>query len=1042
MWLHFVNIYHYHRKVLSPLWLVLLFLFGWGFCHDLAGQRIHSFQYTEADGLSSSNIQCITQDTNGLIWLASGSGISSYNGIGFTHYNQRDGLPVEGYRFIYKDETGRLWAVPQQGHLGFYYLDGRLWKLFEPVERTDSDYQYSCFDVTYQDDNEILAVGTKEHGARIFKDKKWYHVDVEHNGLPDKHIFGILCQDDYLFIVSGKKMLRYRISTLFENSKPEHVFDNAGVLQLAVAQQYRPGKPKDVYVLGDQWIGMLDGEEIKLFACQDKFRLALRNYPFFLSTRDGERFMFGSDYSIYRFDKGRKAVEFISRNRGLIAEGATSVLVDREDNTWICSRRGISRIASWRFLSFSVNEGLPESEVSSGIEISPDSYVFGHHGKMSYLKGNAFIHLNLNEDGKLPDYEARILDISIDKERNLWVAASELGLARVSPGRSVRWFRESEGLRGRTNSVVVSPEQEIFVSTTEGLFQYHQNRFRQVVLNKIPPTSIRKLFNGRNGSLYIATIKDGVFEKRGEMEADFSAAGSPLANNVYSFFMDNKQTRWVGTADGLFFISGSSLVSAEKRGIVLKRPVYVITQDKRSQLWFGTDNGVYRYTGSRLEHFTTRDGLSGLDINRSAGFTDSDGNVWFGTNNGLSLFRAEFDYHDSLVVPPLVSILFFTVGEDTLSSFISHSLSHQNNDLVFKFQVLSFLDEKRVYFQCKLEGFDADWSKSFTNYTDEYRYSNLPAGKYRFCIRAWNSLGTMSETVCSDWIRVKQPLWRQFWFLALVFLLLAGILLFLSRYFLVKRYSHRLEVLVSRRTEMLEQSQKQLMESNAAKDSFISIIAHDLRSPFNSLLGFLDILITDYGNFSDKERLAMLGKLRELAGRTFKLLENLLTWARAERNLLPFEPQVLNISELIDEVLVLLEPIALEKDVTVRYDSEENLMVKADRNMLETVIRNLVSNAVKYSWSGGGVAISNKKDGKGDVVVSVTDQGTGISDLHQQYLFSIDRRITAKGTKNETGTGMGLILCKEFVERNGGRIWVTSEAGKGSAFYFTVPGAS
>ncbi len=1028
--------------ILASWRLSLCVLLGWCLCNDLAGQRIHTFQYTEADGLSSSNIQCIIQDTNGLIWLASGSGISSYNGISFTHYNQRDGLPLKGYRFIHKDETGRLWAVPQQGQLVFYQLDGHSWKMFGPGERSDEDYQYTCFDVTYLNNDAVLVVGTKNHGARIFRDGNWIHLDAEHNGLPDNHIFGILCQGDFLLVVSGNKLFRYRLSTLNRNSKPEFVYRAGGVIQLAVVQQYKPGRGKVVYVLGNQWIGRIEGDDIQQFVCRDKFRLERRHYPFFLATRDEECFIFGSDFSIFRYDKRTGSAEFISRDRGLIAEGATSVLIDREDNTWICSRRGITRIASWRFVTFSVNEGLPESEVSSGLEISPGNYVFGHHGKLSYYSNNTFTHLNLNTGGNLPDYEARILDISMDRDRNLWVAVSELGLARINPGRSVRWFREDEGVKGKANAVAVSPDGQVYVSTSAGLFRYQKNRFMPVTLHKIPPSTIRKIFNGNNGSLYIATIRDGVFEKRGETEINFRSSEGALANNVYSFYIDNKRIRWVGTADGLFYISGSTLVSAVKLGIILQRPVYVITQDKRNHLWFGTDNGLYRYKGSRLEHFTTRDGLSGLDINRSAGFTDSEGNAWFGTNNGLSLFRAGFDCKDSLAAPPLVRILSFRVGEDTLGPAVSHSLSHNRNDLVFKFQVLSFTDEKRVYFQCKLEGLDADWSKAFTNFTDEYRYSNLPAGRYRFCIRAWNSIGIMSETVCSDWIRVRQPVWKQFWFLALMFLLVAGLLLFLSRYFLVRRYSRRLELLVSRRTELLEQSQKQLLESNTAKDSFISIIAHDLRSPFNSLLGFLEILITDYGKFTDSERQSLLVKLRDLAGRTFKLLENLLTWARAERDLLPFEPQVLNISELIEEVLVLIEPGAMEKDVAVRYNSVENLMVKADRNMLETVIRNLVSNAVKYSYSGGVVMISNEMGEKGEAVVCIRDQGTGIPDVHQQHLFSIDRRIIAKGTKNELGTGMGLILCKEFVEKNGGRIWVKSEAGKGSAFYFTVPLAS
>jgi len=231
---------------------------------------------------------------------------------------------------------------------------------------------------------------------------------------------------------------------------------------------------------------------------------------------------------------------------------------------------------------------------------------------------------------------------------------------------------------------------------------------------------------------------------------------------------------------------------------------------------------------------------------------------------------------------------------------------------------------------------------------------------------------------------------------------------------------------------------KLLLQLNADKNRFISILAHDLRAPFNNLLGLSEILIEDIRKFNTDEIEEIADNINKSARNTFNLLENILSWARAEQGKIPFDPQILSFTDICKDAVEVLNPIAKEKNITIFYSNGDNINVFADIDMVKTVLRNLVSNAIKFTNTGGTISITaNQIDS--NMTVSVSDNGIGIAPRSLKKLFEMSEVITTKGTANETGTGLGLLLCKEFVEKHGGKIWVESEEGKGSDFKFTLP---
>ena len=246
---------------------------------------------------------------------------------------------------------------------------------------------------------------------------------------------------------------------------------------------------------------------------------------------------------------------------------------------------------------------------------------------------------------------------------------------------------------------------------------------------------------------------------------------------------------------------------------------------------------------------------------------------------------------------------------------------------------------------------------------------------------------------------------------------------------------------ISKRKELessLQKSKEQLLELNATKDKFFSIIAHDLKGPFNSIIGFTDVLLGDFKNFEPDYIHRMLKTISASAVRTLKLLENLLEWARLQRGQIKFIPVQFDILELIVENINLLEPLATKKNINITLMNEKECMVYADKNMINAIIRNLISNAIKFTAQNGKVYIDKNIIGN-QCEVSVKDTGIGIPAEDMQRLFKIEGDLQFDGTEGEKGTGLGLILCKEFVERHGEKLWAESEINKGSLFYFTVP---
>ncbi len=236
----------------------------------------------------------------------------------------------------------------------------------------------------------------------------------------------------------------------------------------------------------------------------------------------------------------------------------------------------------------------------------------------------------------------------------------------------------------------------------------------------------------------------------------------------------------------------------------------------------------------------------------------------------------------------------------------------------------------------------------------------------------------------------------------------------------------------------LEESENSLKEANESKDKFFSIVAHDLKSPFVGLLGITEMLDSDYDDFDEKEKRELIRSLFDISKNTFELLEGLLEWARAKQGRMEYNPKEFNLFKVADSLANLLRANAFKKEISIQNKVDINATVYGDREMVATILRNLLANAIKFTPKNGIIEVKSEIENN-LMKVSVRDSGIGMSEESIEKLFRIDVNHTTLGTNNEKGTGLGLILCKELIEKHGTSIWVESELDKGSLFSFTLP---
>jgi len=450
------------------------------------------------------------------------------------------------------------------------------------------------------------------------------------------------------------------------------------------------------------------------------------------------------------------------------------------------------------------------------------------------------------------------------------------------------------------------------------------------------------------------------------------------------------------------------------------------------------------------------EGLQSQEFNLRACYVSDDGEVFLGGMNGFNSFYPGLIRDNPYIPEIMITACYKSVKDGKVYLDFSKDqevvLNYSDQAFAIDFVALEFTNPDKNQYAYKLEGLSNDWinigNRRFVP------FSNLSPGEYIFRVKGSNNDGKWNEKGSTLKIVILPPWWRSWWAWTAYIVIILGILMIYIRIRERKLVQERnlLEKKVQERTLQIENKNQEILQKNETlnllnselkalnqtKDKFFSIIAHDLRNPFNSIIGLSDIILLKPENSDSEKTRRTIFDIRESSKHAYDLLQNLLIWARSQTGNLEFKPVNLDLTERIQENLDLVKGQAARKNITLTTENTYSVKIIGDVQMIDTILRNLLTNAIKFTPRDGQVTVSIEKL-LGFVSILVRDNGIGIAPEILSQLFQVELKQTRRGTEKERGTGLGLILCKEFIEKHGGSIAIESEPGKGSCFKITLP---
>lgn len=489
---------------------------------------------------------------------------------------------------------------------------------------------------------------------------------------------------------------------------------------------------------------------------------------------------------------------------------------------------------------------------------------------------------------------------------------------------------------------------------------------------------------------------------------------------------------YLATSEGVISIDNNQAQLLDL-GEYTRKNVGCIATDKLNFLWFSNENGLFQYKEGKYYIFSEKDGLNANTGSYRCLAIDNNNHIWFGTHTGLNYSEGINEIYKT--EKPIISRIL--IDGKPVDCCAKKLKMKRHSYIQFEFIALEMPGTDLSY-QTRLIGKKIEHDAK--THQNTAIYPNLPLGNYTLEIKArqhgnydWSDVTSFSFSV--------EPNWYQTWWAWISYILLFLLLFFIFNHIYNYRLllqKRRLEHGIKIRTEEIVSKNEQLQYLNTTKDKFFHIIAHDLRNPFSGIYELSNYIVDAYDELDEQTKFKLIQSIYSTTQNTFSLLENLLEWARTQTNAIDYNPELLNLRKLIQNTVEVSAAVCHSKNIQITYEADESIQFMGDRNMLTTVLRNLILNAVKYSFRDESIHIDGIISDR-FVKVSVIDHGTGINPKRMEELFKITQKSSVRGTENEKGTGLGLILCKEFIEKHNGTISVESVVSRGSTFWFQIP---
>ena len=1006
-----------------------------GFCiFNKDSETFENFDHNEnnINSLGSNNVSCIYEDKAGNIWIGTSKGLDKFN------YSTKK---FEHYFPFAHNEHGFVTSISEdeQGCLWLYGMGTSLCKL-DPKNNVFSYLKFSSSTSL----NAIFLLG----GKVIFDSKHNLWIGNELDGLCK---YNLKTGNIERFSVSNGKLKSNVILFISEDHKKNIWIgtDGAGLYKYSYATDSLENIPSNA----DDPNGLSGAAVYCLYESE-------QNILWFGTYAGG-------------INIWKKNIEKFSliNNEGLVGKklNAKSVLVivdANKDNLWLGLNGG--GLSFFNRKTLDVKSYTEENSALCGgivkvVSVDADSNIW------CGTYGNGLCKLNL-KNGDFQNFRQDVIGSNKTIDRNhvwsIFQAGNKMWIGTLTGGINVYDFKSKT-------------------------FQHHplEKEFN------IKPKDITKILKDSKNRQWFGSEVDGAYcydssqgtlinLKRNNINTNFPS------NDVRDIFEDSKGNIWFATQKG-GLAKYENLDYKKIKNYTIKEGlpsnnIRKILEDKHGNLWISTDKGIscFNVAHNTFKNFDIDDGLQGNEYCPNSGHQTSDGYMYFGGIDGMNFFHPDSIKYNT--VQPKLSFTNFKIFNQSIKPNFSYNgnvylnksiiktneivLDYESYAFTIEFAALTYSSPYKNMYSYKLEGFDDEWVE--TSAANRFAtYTNLDPGEYIFRVKASNNDGVWNNNGIFLKIKITPPWWMTWIFrlCTIVLCITIGTLFFYWRLKNISQQYINLENEVKRRTlELIQKNeeivsqrielelnnsdisltneriliqqeniikQKEALEqSNKTKDKFFSIIAHDLRNPVTALTFLIEQLKYETIKLNEPNYQGLVVKVEDLANHIQRLVMNLLEWARTQSANVSVDLKNFNISDLIPDVISIVKNDADLKKISIEFLDDDPIIIFGDKKMIGIILKNILSNAIKFTDSMGVIKVRIFQNLE-YTVISVQDNGIGMTPETQKKLFKIDESFSTLGTNNETGTGLGLLIAHELVIINKGKIAVESEIKCGSTFF-------